>query len=203
MSTPTASPANAFSSKFRHSTTHPKYLHSNSTSHKWAFGAIAELVDNSVDAHASELFIDVLNETSNNPLLALTDNGIGMSLDKVHRMLSFGHCSKVAKDGNTPIGYYGNGFKSGSMRLGDDALVFTTDGITRTVGFLSQTFLYDIDANEVLVPMATWNVNSKPSDQDALAAYGEDLQTMLKYGPFSNLEELNQQFDLIPSRTLR
>lgn len=28
---------------------HPKFLHSNATSHKWAFGAIAELLDNAVD----------------------------------------------------------------------------------------------------------------------------------------------------------
>ncbi|KAF3646263.1 hypothetical protein FXO38_19237, partial [Capsicum annuum] len=28
---------------------HPKFLHSNATSHKWAFGAVAELLDNAVD----------------------------------------------------------------------------------------------------------------------------------------------------------
>lgn len=28
---------------------HPKFLHSNATSHKWAFGALAELLDNAVD----------------------------------------------------------------------------------------------------------------------------------------------------------
>ena len=30
----------------KHSHTHPKFLHSNSTSHIWAFGAIAELIGN-------------------------------------------------------------------------------------------------------------------------------------------------------------
>jgi hypothetical protein len=61
--------------------THPKYLHSNSTSHVWAFGAIAELVgascspkisscsakshlfhfeDNALDAGASKFHIDLL-----------------------------------------------------------------------------------------------------------------------------------------------
>lgn len=28
---------------------HPMFLHSNATSHKWAFGAVAELLDNAVD----------------------------------------------------------------------------------------------------------------------------------------------------------
>lgn len=33
----------------KHSKIHPKFLHSNSTSHRWAFGAIAELIDNAMD----------------------------------------------------------------------------------------------------------------------------------------------------------
>eukprot|EP01018_Ginkgo_biloba_P034568 Gb_41838 [translate_table: standard] len=32
-----------------HVRVHPKFLHSNATSHKWALGAIAELLDNAVD----------------------------------------------------------------------------------------------------------------------------------------------------------
>lgn len=32
-----------------HLRVNPKFLHSNATSHKWAFGAVAELVDNAVD----------------------------------------------------------------------------------------------------------------------------------------------------------
>lgn len=37
----------------RKSSTHPKFLNSNSTSHKWAFSAIAELVDNCADEEVS------------------------------------------------------------------------------------------------------------------------------------------------------
>ena len=37
----------------------------------------------------------------------------------MHKMVSFGHCDKVdIGDGAAPIGHYGNGFKSGSMRIG-------------------------------------------------------------------------------------
>nr|POE97729.1 protein microrchidia 7 [Quercus suber] len=32
-----------------HVRVHPKFLHSNATSHKWALGAFAELLDNSLD----------------------------------------------------------------------------------------------------------------------------------------------------------
>lgn len=65
--------------QIRHSTTHPKYLHSNSTSHKWVFGAIAELVDNSVDAKASQFFVDVEDNPINaqDKLFTIRDNGSG------------------------------------------------------------------------------------------------------------------------------
>ena len=67
---------------------------------------------------------------------------------------AFGYNSKAEEYGQT-IGKYGNGFKSGSMRLGLDALVFTKPrgGTTKSCGFLSQTLLKDIDAKEVLTPM--------------------------------------------------
>nr|KYP48418.1 hypothetical protein KK1_029880 [Cajanus cajan] len=38
-----------FQGHLEHARVHPKFLHSNATSHKWAFGAIAELLDNAVD----------------------------------------------------------------------------------------------------------------------------------------------------------
>ena len=75
---------------------------------------------------------------------------------------SFGYCEKIAIKGHKPVGHYGNGFKSGSMRIGKDALVFTkhaTSG-TKSVGFLSQTFLAEIKAETVLVPIVTWNLDT-------------------------------------------
>lgn len=46
-----------------HVRVHPKFLHSNATSHKWALGAIAELLDNSLDevlSGATYVSVDVL-----------------------------------------------------------------------------------------------------------------------------------------------
>ena len=56
-----------------------------------------------------------------------------------------------------PVGHYGNGFKSGSMRLGKDALVLTKQANSRSIGYLSQTYLEAIKAETVLVPIATWD----------------------------------------------
>jgi hypothetical protein len=60
------------------------------------------------------------------PMLTFTDDGRGMALATLHRMLSFGYCDKVLQsaayylpftagqvevDGHKPIGHYGNGCK--------------------------------------------------------------------------------------------
>ena len=73
---------------------------------------------------------------------------------------SFGYCEKVEIQGHKPVGHYGNGFKSGSMRLGKDAIVFTKHTDTKSVGFLSQTFLEKIKAETVLVPILTFDKKS-------------------------------------------
>lgn len=70
---------------------------------------------------------------------------------------SFGYCDKAEVRGHKPVGQYGNGFKSGSMRLGKDAIVLTKSKATWSVGFLSQTFLEAIKADTVLVPIITFD----------------------------------------------
>lgn len=67
---------------------------------------------------------------------------------------SFGYSEKVAVKGLKPIGMYGNGFKSGAMRLGKDALVFSKSKSTSCVGMLSQTYLEEIGATQIIVPIA-------------------------------------------------
>ncbi|XP_059150084.1 MORC family CW-type zinc finger protein 3-like [Physella acuta] len=142
---------------------HPKFLHSNSTSHTWAFSAIAELIDNAYDpdVKASALLIDKV-DINDKPCLVFLDNGTGMDYDQLHNMLSFGFCEKGIYENNEtykPIGQYGNGFKSGSMRLGKDALVFTRCKDSTSIGFLSQTFLDATKADTVLVPLIEYKLS--------------------------------------------
>ncbi len=75
-----------------------------------------------------------------------------------HFLYSFGFTEKgSSKSSHQPIGVYGNGFKSGSMRLGRDALIFTKNGGCQSVGMLSQSFLQAIKAQAVIVPIAPFN----------------------------------------------
>ncbi|KFQ66325.1 MORC family CW-type zinc finger protein 3, partial [Phaethon lepturus] len=173
----------------------PKFLHTNSTSHTWPFSAIAELIDNAYDpdVSAKQIWIDktVINDSI---CLTFTDNGNGMNSEKLHKMLSFGFSEKSVMNGRVPVGLYGNGFKSGSMRLGKDAIVFTKNGETMSVGLLSQTFLEVTKAEHVMVPIVTFN------NQHILSTISESknsLKAILTHSLFSNEEKLLAELDAI------
>ncbi|XP_053513621.1 MORC family CW-type zinc finger protein 3 isoform X1 [Artibeus jamaicensis] len=173
----------------------PKFLHTNSTSHTWPFSAVAELIDNAYDpdVNAKQIWIDktVIN---NHICLTFTDNGNGMTSDKLHKMLSFGFSDKVTMNGHVPVGLYGNGFKSGSMRLGKDAIVFTKNGETMSVGFLSQTYLEAIKAEHVVVPIVAFG---KHRQMINLVESEASLAAILEYSLFSTEQSLLAELDAI------
>lgn len=76
-------------------------------------------------------------------------------------LLSFGFSDKETINGHVPVGLYGNGFKSGSMRLGKDAIVFSKNGESMCVGLLSQTYLQEIQAENVIVPIVSFKRNGQ------------------------------------------
>ena len=173
------------------SSTHPKFLHSNATSHSWALGAIAELLDNSMDMHTPQhpvtIHVDVKScpETAGGRMLVVRDNGGGMTKREMLQMMSFGVSRQTTEQ---RIGRYGNGFKSSSMRLGADALVLSVSRATGsfTAGLLSYTFLRETNAQEVKVPLIKWGANGKPLpglDAAALANRQRALAKLLKWGP--------------------
>ncbi|EYU42193.1 hypothetical protein MIMGU_mgv1a022246mg, partial [Erythranthe guttata] len=145
---------------------HPKFLHSNATSHKWVFGAVAELLDNSVDEiqnGATFVIVDkILNPRNGTTALLIQDDGGGMDPEAMRRCLSFGFSDKKSK---TAIGQYGNGFKTSSMRLGADVVVFSrcqkNRTLTQSVGLLSYTYLMQTRQDRIVVPMVsnTFEIN--------------------------------------------
>jgi hypothetical protein len=173
--------------ELNHFSTHPNYLKSNSTSHSWVFGAFAELIDNAVDAEATEVHI---KSTDDNGVITLHiyDNGTGMTQQDMNKMLSLGYCEK----NDDKVGKYGNGFKSGSMRIGSDVIVFTKCKTSKSLGLLSQTFLASIGAPEVLVPMCTWELNGRAIGDEGQTE--KSLHAIYKYSPFKNQKDLNQAF---------
>ncbi|XP_017591823.1 PREDICTED: MORC family CW-type zinc finger protein 3 isoform X1 [Corvus brachyrhynchos] len=117
-----------------------------------------------------------------------------MNSEKLHKMLSFGFSEKSVMNGRVPVGLYGNGFKSGSMRLGKDAIVFTKNGETMSVGLLSQTFLEVTKAEHVMVPIVTFTNQRQISDP---AESKNSLKAILTHSLFSTEEKLLAELDAI------
>ncbi|XP_013093862.2 MORC family CW-type zinc finger protein 3-like isoform X1 [Biomphalaria glabrata] len=181
-----------------------KFLHSNSTSHVWAFGAFAELIDNAYDpdAQASQIHIDrrVIDEKT---CLQFLDDGAGMNKEKLLEMLSFGYCEKDEfndTDNHRPVGLYGNGFKSGSMRLGKDAIVFTRRRDTACIGLLSQTYLDDIKSDSVIVPILEYSA-SKDSLRRSRDVSENNVDAILRYSPFKSENELQEELNSLKEFT--
>ncbi|KAL4344667.1 MORC family CW-type zinc finger protein [Arachis hypogaea] len=183
---------------------HPLFLHSNATSHKWAFGAIAELLDNAVDEiqnGATYVIVDrISNPKDKSPALLIQDDGGGMDPEAMRRCMSFGFSDKS----KFAIGQYGNGFKTGTMRLGADVIVFSrhlNNGIlTQSIGLLSYTYMMQTQLDRIVVPMVHYQINTSSgsfgilNDQEHFIS---NLSIMLRWSPFTSEIELLKQLDEI------
>lgn len=192
-----------------HVRVHPKFLHSNATSHKWALGAFAELLDNAMDEvcnGATYVSVDVLDNKKDigSKMLLVEDNGGGMTPDRMRMCMSLGYSAK-SKLANT-IGQYGNGFKTSSMRLGADVIVFSRGRdramsmLTQSVGMLSYTFLRSTGKEDIVVPMIdfvkreeTWEMLVRSTSDD----WKRNLETVVQWSPYENEHDLFQQFELL------
>ncbi|KAG1957617.1 ATPase MORC2 [Pimephales promelas] len=182
-----------------------EYLHTNSTTHEFLFGALAELVDNSRDANATriDIYTEKRPDLRGGFMLCFLDDGTGMDPSEATHVIQFGKSSKRFPE-STHIGQYGNGLKSGSMRIGKDFILFTKKDDKLTCLFLSRTFHEEEGLDEVIVPLPSWDVKTQqPLTQDT-EKYATETELIFKYSPFKNEEQLFRQFKKIegPSGTL-
>ncbi|RUS70389.1 hypothetical protein EGW08_021849 [Elysia chlorotica] len=173
----------------------PWYLHGNSTPHTWIFGAFAELIDNAYDpdVNAEEFWIDKV-DYEGSPCLMFKDNGSGISPDKFLKMFSFGYCEKRRDESypnHMPIGQYGNGFKSGSMRMGEDAIVFTRTKDSASVGFLSKTYLEAIGSDNLIVPIVHYSLPGMQRCEPR--KFENNLKAILTYSVFHSEDALKEE----------
>ncbi|KAM3713540.1 hypothetical protein ACJW31_01G263400 [Castanea mollissima] len=184
---------------------HPLFLHSNATSHKWLFGAIAELIDNAFDEIPNGATFVLINKISNprdsSLALLIQDDGGGIDPETMSHCMSFGFSDKKSK---STIGQYGNGFKTSSMRLGADVIIFSRQlkmgSSTQSVGLLSYTFLTQMGYDRIVVPMVTYEFNSSSGTFGPVISRGKEyfssnLSMLLQWSPYSTEEELLKQFD--------
>ena len=78
--------------------------------------AVADLVDNSIVANASEIHIDLLPKSDDRPAaIVISDNGDGMDKDTLHEAMRFGAFQEYSSG---DLGKYGLGLKTASLSQG-------------------------------------------------------------------------------------
>ncbi|XP_054467430.1 ATPase MORC2 isoform X1 [Anoplopoma fimbria] len=179
-----------------------EYLHTNSTTHEFLFGALAELVDNSRDANATriDIYTEKRPELRGGYTLCFLDDGIGMDPNEAMHVIQFGKSNKRSPE-STQIGQYGNGLKSGSMRIGKDFILFTKKGNTLTCLFMSRTFHEEEGLDEVIVPLPSWDLTTKEPLTSDPEKYAIETELIFKYSPFKNEQQLMEQFNKIESNS--
>ncbi|XP_072005174.1 ATPase MORC2 [Engystomops pustulosus] len=172
-----------------------EYLHTNSTTHEFLFGALAELVDNARDADATriDIFTVPREELRGGFMLCFLDDGAGMDPSEAASVIQFGRSAKRTPE-SIQIGQYGNGLKSGSMRIGKDFILFTKKGETMSCLFMSRTFHEEEGIDEVIVPLPTWNSKTGEALSDNMEKFAIETELIYKYSPFRSQKEVMEQF---------
>ncbi|XP_064322774.1 ATPase MORC2 isoform X1 [Phalacrocorax carbo] len=175
-----------------------EYLHTNSTTHEFLFGALAELVDNARDANATriDIYTERWEDLRGGFILCFLDDGMGMDSNEAASVIQFGKSAKRSPE-STQIGQYGNGLKSGSMRIGKDFILFTKKDNTMTCLLLSRTFHEEEGIDEVIVPLPTWNARSREPVTDNMEKFAIETELIYKYSPFKSEQEVMEQFNKI------
>lgn len=179
-----------------------EYLHTNSTTHEFLFGALAELVDNARDADATriDIYAERREDLRGGFMLCFLDDGAGMDPSDAASVIQFGKSAKRTPE-STQIGQYGNGLKSGSMRIGKDFILFTKKEDTMTCLFLSRTFHEEEGIDEVIVPLPTWNARTREPITDNVEKFAIETELVYKYSPFHTEEQVMKQFMKIPGNS--
>ncbi|NXX97900.1 MORC2 protein, partial [Centropus bengalensis] len=129
-------------------------------------------------------------------MLCFLDDGTGMNPSEAAGVIQFGKSAKQSPE-STQIGQYGNGLKSGSMRIGKDFILFTKKDNTMTCLLLSRTFHEEEGIDEVIVPLPSWSAQSREPVTDSLEKFAIETELIYKYSPFKSEQEVMEQFNKI------
>ncbi|KAL6576254.1 hypothetical protein OROHE_000035 [Orobanche hederae] len=200
-----------------HVRVHPKFLHSNATSHKWVLGAFAELLDNSLDEvcnGATYVNVDMVkSKKDGSKMLLIEDNGGGMNPDKIRHCMSLGYSAK-SKLVDT-IGQYGNGFKTSTMRLGADVIVFSRcfgkDGRRfNTKHWTAFIYIFEEDKKRRHCSPHGGSLDYERRGQDwnrmvrsSATDWNLNVETIVQWSPFSSEADLLRQFNQMQDQGTR
>src|SRR3989338_4452170 len=87
------------------------------------YTAVADLVDNSLDAYANLVKVDIGKQRDDDHLLTVSDNGQGMDRETLTEAIRLG--SNIEKNEKSDLGKYGMGLVTASISIGKRLLVVT------------------------------------------------------------------------------
>ena len=75
--------------------------------------AIADLIDNSISAHATD--IEIYSDPGIDPFLIILDNGCGMNANEIYEAMRYGSTNPLEERSKDDLGRFGLGMKSASL----------------------------------------------------------------------------------------
>ncbi|GMT22914.1 hypothetical protein PFISCL1PPCAC_14211, partial [Pristionchus fissidentatus] len=177
----------------------PDHIRSNGTLHSTPFAGIAELIDNAVDSNAKTVKISTRNikdhETSaDEQIIYVVDDGSGMDRKETLGAILVGHSVKRGDIGT--IGQFGNGLKSGSMRIGETMLLVTKKDEEFTLLLISLKYLEAKQTIKCYAPCISLRPNMNEElvrldlPEESVEKHDHALSIMLQYSPFKTKEDL-------------
>ncbi|XP_069744672.1 ATPase MORC2-like isoform X3 [Narcine bancroftii] len=134
----------------------------------------------------------MIEELKGGLALCFLDDGVGMDPSEAVDVIHLGKSVKRASD--PPFsGQYGNGLKSGTMRIGMDFMLFTKKSNTLTCILVSRTFYENEGIDEVIVPVPSWYVSTQESIKND-PKFSLEMALIYKYSPFNTELEVLEQF---------
>lgn len=115
--------------------------------------AVADVIDNSITAHANNLWLELGITQDNNPIVYIWDDGYGMDASEL------GNAMKYGSGGSSGLGRFGMGLKSASTSISRSLDVFSRKGPEETLLRAN----WDMDRVQ---RDAAWNVGQGPANDE-------------------------------------
>ncbi|GMS91698.1 hypothetical protein PENTCL1PPCAC_13873, partial [Pristionchus entomophagus] len=177
-----------------------EHIRANGTLHSSPFAGVAELIDNAVDSGAKYVKIDnrgcKKGDDATKRHILVMDDGSGMDRKEALKTILVGHSMKRADE--TTIGQFGNGLKSGSMRLGETMLLATKKNEEYTVLMICLRYMATVVNQKCYVPCISYRKNRATKKLEPIrmgdentAKHATALAKILHYSPFKTEGDLH------------
>ena len=115
------------------------------------FTAIEDLIDNSIDANANQIWIEIKEKNKKVDEIIISDDGSGMTLEILGEAIKLG--SDTDKDPNSDLGRYGMGLVTASISIAKNLEIFTKNSDDEQIFRASQDLDMITQTNEFVAEL--------------------------------------------------